>query len=201
MDLILDSANGKLVIIAINNGSEFVEILEDGGSIAEQITVVVEKVLAKSGINDILNVNNFGINVGPGSFTGIRIAISYLSGVLAFFPKNANIVEFTTLDILENQLDFKSDVVVMKADNFGNYFVKYKNSLEIQTLKYEEIEKNSGYLYAVDDHISSDIFSNFKKVSVSRNSVNGIKKSYLLGQKVAINENFVINPRYFNSFV
>lgn len=56
------------------------EVSEGEGSHFEQLSGLVARLLAKAGIS-LADVSALGVGVGPGSFTGIRIGMSYAKGV------------------------------------------------------------------------------------------------------------------------
>ena len=61
------------------------------------------------------NVGNVLVSIGPGSFTGVRIAISVVKGM--FYGRNVNFYEVNELDALAYQVFYSLDSNFLSQDN------------------------------------------------------------------------------------
>ena len=61
------------------------------------------------------NVENVLVSIGPGSFTGVRIAISVVKGM--FYGRNVNFYEVNELDALAYQVFYSLDSNFLSQDN------------------------------------------------------------------------------------
>lgn len=89
-------------------------------------------------IRDLLKTNNLqikdldaiGVNIGPGSFTGIRAGIT-IARVMAQ-QANLKLIGITSLEILSKLAENKENTIVtLDARKNKVYFAQYKNSEEI----------------------------------------------------------------------
>lgn len=95
---------------------------------SETLLPLIEKLLEKASLN-LENVELFACTVGPGSFTGTRIAVSVVKGLA--LSKNVPCVGLSTLEVLANNvLSFDGIVCpVMSArrDTYYNAFFEAKD--------------------------------------------------------------------------
>ena len=70
------------------------------------------------------------VGIGPGSFTGLRIGLSVSKGLC--YPHNINLIGISTLKILANSVNPKTENIVCLINDKGNYFYmsKYNSALE-----------------------------------------------------------------------
>ncbi|WP_237152709.1 tRNA (adenosine(37)-N6)-threonylcarbamoyltransferase complex dimerization subunit type 1 TsaB [Oryzibacter oryziterrae] len=80
LTLALDTALDRTAVALSGNGVEhvIVERMERGH--AERLMPMVERALAEAGL-PLSALDRIGVNVGPGSFTGIRIAVAAARGL------------------------------------------------------------------------------------------------------------------------
>lgn len=99
--------------------------LHNGNKLLGEITLEVSKTHSKTILDkigklfewcekDVNDVNNVVVSVGPGSFTGVRIAIAIVKGM--FYGKNVNIYEVNELDALAYKCIFSLNNCVKKGE-------------------------------------------------------------------------------------
>ncbi|MDR1721012.1 MAG: tRNA (adenosine(37)-N6)-threonylcarbamoyltransferase complex dimerization subunit type 1 TsaB [Endomicrobium sp.] len=142
--------SGKTFSLAINeNGRDTASLYYDCGQIhSELIISAIERLLKDSG-NNLQNIDQFAVSVGPGSFTGIRIgmtavktfaqalnkpvvAIDALSILEKSFIKKAKEVKLIpVIDALRGEVYVKNGkkIVIKNTDLFIKELKKYKNNL------------------------------------------------------------------------
>lgn len=122
---------------------------------SESALKYIDELLQESGLN-IQDIDVFGVNVGPGSFTGIRIGMSLCKGFLACIDKP--VVAFTSLDVIGRG---KQGVVVLRAckDDFyaGDSTTIGADNLRIMTN--EEVEQAQNIIegQSLDAKVELDI--------------------------------------------
>jgi len=138
---------------------------------AEDLLKVIQERLG----NDMSEVEEIYINVGPGSFTGIRAGLALITGLTV--ATKIKVIPFTTFDMFEyNKLTAKE---ILAVNGFSNFvyikYIKGKKSymqcLEIEKLM--EIAKNAT-VYSYSDKIIkklSDHSIKTKNVSISPKNV------------------------------
>lgn len=134
---------------------------------AKELMPTVDKVLKENNIT-IDEIDTFGITIGPGSFTGIRIGISTVKGFT--FLTNKNVIEITSLEniarTLDNNITANYDYVVTLIDgkNEQSYYGLYKvNNLDYsinnkeKLVNYITIFEKAININDLTNHIQEDI--------------------------------------------
>ncbi|SHE63219.1 tRNA threonylcarbamoyl adenosine modification protein YeaZ [Marinitoga hydrogenitolerans DSM 16785] len=94
----IDASNkGLLIVLKKNNSVYYKENFEKNSG--SYIIALIDEILKENSI-DLDNIDFFGCSVGPGSFTGIRISIASLQGLL--FKKNKHVVPVISTEVLFN---------------------------------------------------------------------------------------------------
>ena len=119
-------------------------------------------------IRDILKFNNIkisdldaiGVNIGPGSFTGIRAGIT-IARVLAQ-QTNIKLVGITSLEILSKINETNSDtIVILDARKNKLYFAKYAGNKEIIAPKLIDKDDIELYINKKSTIITDSVISQF----------------------------------------
>ncbi|GAB6188797.1 tRNA (adenosine(37)-N6)-threonylcarbamoyltransferase complex dimerization subunit type 1 TsaB [Marinitoga arctica] len=127
----IDASNkGVLVVLKTSQGFFYKENFEkNSGSF---IISLIDEILKENNII-IDEIDLFGCSIGPGSFTGIRISIASLQGLL--FNKNKKVVPVISTEILFNSYNgpFKKDkIAVLKRARIDAAYVHvFKNEQTI----------------------------------------------------------------------
>ena len=87
--------------VGLFKGDQLIDILEEGNgySHSEKLGIFTKELLNRNAIS-ISDICAIAIGVGPGSYTGLRIGVSFVKG-LAFVHK-IPIIKFTSLEIMAN---------------------------------------------------------------------------------------------------
>lgn len=102
---------------------------------SERLMLLIDEVLKNSGL-ELKDVDLFSCTVGPGSFTGLRIAIATIKGLAQSL--NKSVIALSTLEALAHNLPFSREVIcpVMDAQRDQVYTCFYRwteESLEALT--------------------------------------------------------------------
>lgn len=131
MIAISSSTKKALIAVEINNKQKIKE-LDSNCKHAENILKEIDNLLEE--INEGFDQNDcFAVVIGPGSFTGIRIALALIKGFV--FSKNSNIISLTTFDLMakaylnKNNIK-KSFICVINALGGLYYICKYNRDGE-----------------------------------------------------------------------
>ncbi len=141
--LIIDTANDSLLVVLSIDGQVFSRIGETKSRHNESLLPLVDKILTehKLKINDI---DQLGVVVGPGSFTGIRVGIATIKAfrdVLKVDARGINNLDY--LFSIARAEDDNVSVVAIKGSR-DSYFVarlingivyKYERNLSLEELK------------------------------------------------------------------
>jgi tRNA threonylcarbamoyl adenosine modification protein YeaZ len=117
----IDTSSTELSIGLLHEGSPFLTCTRYvRNSHAEHITNAVKFVLSSSGIVTA-DLSAVGIAVGPGSFTGLRIGISFLKGLL--LKRDTPVVPVSSLQSLAEAYENNTGTLVAAIDaRQGNVF-------------------------------------------------------------------------------
>ena len=96
--MIIDTANDVANYAIRSGGKDYVMYSPKGDRHSESVLKYIDKLLTESGLG-LKDIDVFGVNIGPGSFTGVRIGLSVLKGFLAG-GLSAKVVAFNSLEVL-----------------------------------------------------------------------------------------------------
>ena len=131
MKILAIESSGSSLSIAISENSNIVtEYFYNAGKIHSDVLVPLTEKIVKGAKWELKDIDKFAVSCGPGSFTGIRVAMSVIKTLAQTL--NKPIVSVDTLDILQNQLNIKNIKIVPAIDALRNeVFVKEKDKIVI----------------------------------------------------------------------
>ncbi len=145
MKLFIDTSNKKLIFGLIDEFNNVVDFYIDNtnNDIVKRTLVDVKKFLMKNKL-ELNKINNFLITIGPGSFTGVKVALNILNSV-ALINEIESVKVIDSFKLIE-QDEFDSTVIPFGKSKF--YFKK-KKSKKITIISEEDFKKldnvNNGY--------------------------------------------------------
>ncbi|MDR2066572.1 MAG: tRNA (adenosine(37)-N6)-threonylcarbamoyltransferase complex dimerization subunit type 1 TsaB [Endomicrobium sp.] len=149
MKILSIETSGKTFSIALNENSKTIAFFyyEYGHIHSEIIITAVERVLEDTN-NSFESIDKFALSLGPGSFTGIRVAmaaiktfaqilnkpivaIDTLSILEASLPKIKGIKIIASIDALRNEVFIKQGkkIIIKNIDLFIKSLKKYNNKI------------------------------------------------------------------------
>ena len=136
MKILSIETSGKICAVAISEEDRVVQerIIEDENTHSVKLMPLIEKVLKEASWK-LEDIDLFACDIGPGSFTGIRIGVSTIKAFLDATRKQA--VGVTSLEILAYQLD--TDAIICSLIDAKNHNV-YAGFFERQNERYVPVE-------------------------------------------------------------
>lgn len=135
--LCLDTSSEKIALGLIKNGERLIFVSE-AGSKKHNSTMLsyIDTLLHNNGL-EINDIDYFGVVVGPGSFTGIRVGVATINAFA--LALNKPVIEIISLEQLFNNTDIMS---VLDCKH-NNYYcgLKIGGKIEYLALTGEEIEQ------------------------------------------------------------
>jgi len=122
----IDTATSLCTVgIAGDEGFEADYRINRGYIHGEYLSVVIKQVMKASGIS-LSDIDGFAVSIGPGSFTGLRIGLSVIKGIVLGYEKPVAAVD--TMDGLINRIPPVSDngCVMLTARKGEIYQGKYR---------------------------------------------------------------------------
>lgn len=139
--MIIISSSQKDVYV-LYKGENIITEKINGRSSGSKIVSKIKKIIDENGIT-LSEVNEFGIDIGPGSFTGIRIGIAVIQGLL-FGRQNYKLKRFYSSDVMSYEFKTKKIAVINRARDDAAYITLYdegKRITEPKMVFVEELKK------------------------------------------------------------
>ncbi|MGX9340489.1 hypothetical protein [Mycoplasma sp. 4044] len=151
MNLFLDGCLEDLAIGLYNSKLKLIDkvIIDKLNKKVDVLPHLVEKILTQNSAK-VTDLNAIYINVGPGSFTGSRIALTF-ARTICQIHKNTQLYVTSTIQLLKKQL--KNDILFIKANKYTSYKIDTNNDEK------HELVKN----IVVDEIDYSELLINFKE--------------------------------------
>jgi len=126
--LIIDTVTPNMYVVLVKNG-EIVEqkIIRGNKNHSRTLTKTVGEILRKGGV-EFNQISVFACDIGPGSFTGIRIGIAAVKGYMTVFPR-AQSVTFTSLELLAEKTKCQNCLMDAGRDLF--YYQKFCDGIAV----------------------------------------------------------------------
>lgn len=130
MKILVINTAGMTAQLALQAGNlNYFSELDASMKHSENLLPEIEKLLVKANVN-LNELEYLAVNVGPGSFTGLRISIATAKALLVTHP-NLKAVKFNSFEMLANNFfknnkDEKIDIVLNALS--GLYFVSTFNN-------------------------------------------------------------------------
>ena len=135
---------GSICAVALSEDNKLIkeELIDDGNTHSVKLMPLVDKLLSETNTK-VSDIDLFACDIGPGSFTGIRIGVSTIKAFMDVTNKKT--VGITSLEILAYNLDTEDIVCSLidaKNDNVYYGFFKKMNGIyqKIEDLGFDNIE-------------------------------------------------------------
>lgn len=173
--LAIDSSKMSAQIALKKDKETFVYFMDETKSHSEFLLKEIAQFLKNHEIK-IQDVDCIAINVGPGSFTGIRIGISFVKAFMFVLKQKCVIVDNFELISFNIKQKPSSYYVVLNSNNEDFYCAKYENEnvsyLSLNSKKLNEIVSKTGELVFCDkkqEEYFKDVI-NLQKIEVDTNT-------------------------------
>lgn len=127
--LIINTANDKLFVVLQLGDNVFCKISESKMHHNETMLPLIDELLKENNAN-VKDVQEFGVVIGPGSFTGIRVGIATIKAFrdsLGVVAKGINNLDY--LFKLAKKADKNIDTVAIKGSKDSYFVAKYINDI------------------------------------------------------------------------
>ena len=155
----------KNINVFIQEDNNIIDFIESNktNSQAELLVYLVEELFKKNNLS-YKDIDCFSVINGPGSFIGIKVAISFIKAIKSVY-KNKKFIVNNVFDILS--FDEQYDYILLKAD-LKNYYIKDRNNNIDIINSFENIENNSILLTNINDiDIKKNIVLKNKDISIN----------------------------------
>ncbi|BBE29953.1 tRNA threonylcarbamoyladenosine biosynthesis protein TsaB [Tepiditoga spiralis] len=152
--LIISSSSKEIFILITKNKKIYLKTITGKGS-GSKIAPVIKKMIDELNIN-INDFNEFAIDIGPGSFTGIRISIAFLQGLMINSNKKIKTFYSTDLINISFEKEVKKRMVLKRAREDAAYVSLYENKKRLfgpKMISAEELKKYEDYALLGDESL------------------------------------------------
>ena len=157
--LILDSSTKKLYVCLVSdNKILFEKYIEGRNDHAKNIVSTIDEALKSASI-DTDKLNEVIVGVGPGSYTGVRMAVA-VAKMMAVFKKNIKLYTISTLMLMSSN---KKGLVLSSIDaRRGNCFGmiidndSLKYVINEGLISYEELKNNKYDVEVTEENFAVD---------------------------------------------
>jgi len=166
--LLLDSSN-SLLSVGIKKDNKLIDKISYScfQRQSEYMVVEIEKIFKRNNL-DIKNINGVMVSIGPGSYTGIRIALTIAKVIC--FALSIPIYPISTLEINKKLND--NSIVLFNARSNRSYigvFSKTKRLLKDQVMNNEDVVKY------IKTHKSFSLIGDLSYLSMKGESVDTLE--------------------------
>ncbi len=177
--LILDSATKTLYVALVKDNNVLKEIyLEGRNDHAKNIVLKVEEILNENNIK-AFDLDNILVGIGPGSYTGVRMAVTVCKMLSVF--GNKNLYSISTLKLMAS--GYKGRVLTRIDARRSNSFGMILNTLNDEYIIDEAMYDTNELLnHEFDFDVTED---NFK-----------VDPIYCINHMVKVNEPHLLVPNY-----
>ena len=146
MKLFIDTSNKKFILAIINEDNKIIDFFmrDTNNDIVKNAVYYIDKMIKKNELK-LNDFNRYMLTIGPGSFTGVKVALNIIKTIDLIHPIE-KVYTIETFDLIEDNRRYT-------AIPFGKskFYLKDKNSFlkKIKVInditKYNEDEINLGY--------------------------------------------------------
>ena len=152
--LILDSATNKLYVsLVIDETVVYETYTSSEKGHAKTIMVEIENACKKGGI-ELINVDKVIVGIGPGSYTGVRMAVT-VGKMMATMAESIKLYSISTLVLMASGFDGKvlSTIDARRGNCFGMIYDMNSDSyIQNEALYERALLENNEFNYKVDEN-------------------------------------------------
>lgn len=195
----------KILAISTTNINSYVALKNDDlisiknviDKQSEKLLPTIDETLTENKLA-LKDIDCFAVNVGPGSFTGIRIGLATIKAFL--FSQNKPCIVLNSFDLVSYNILDKDFVVIVDSGNKDFYYAIYKNGQIVELSNLEEdavikLAKNLNlplYVSSLDeDKIHNDYI---KVVKFNKENILNIAINKFNNNEIAVNTD--LSPIY-----
>lgn len=174
--LFLDTSNKKINAAIFNDGEIFTKEVDVNNDIAEKLHITLSEVINESKVSK-KDFDKFIVAVGPGSFTGIRMAVTVIKTYAYSLGKK--VIPISTLELMAST-NVKTNYILPAIEDRGPFYYLglYDKDLNLidteQRVNFNNYVSNIGNMNDVTIITSNESEINFKRIFSKYKDIEGI---------------------------
>ena len=181
--------NCSVALFRDNNLLQIIEQLTDKYLHAEQLNIFIESILIKSN-NSLKELDAIVLSKGPGSYTGLRIGLSFAKGIA--FSLNKPIIPINTIESLSCEINDLNYILAIHAYSDYYFIQEYRDAIKFGDPFFDKI-KNINYSHNIYGYNLKDCESSINIIPSSIKIANIAYKNY---DKYKCDNIKLIKPNY-----
>lgn len=189
--LAVDSVGKTIQVVLINDDKTLKKELDMNQNASEYLLSIIDNILTESNVS-LKDLDYLALNVGPGSFTGIRIAMSLFKGFMV--STNLKCIVVNSFELISYNINSDKFITVLDSGTTG-YYGMIKDNVLTTFLALEErelIDLSKEYKIVSDIDLNQNI--SYTKVEKSQNALVDCVKIAL--SKGNIKNEYELEPLY-----
>ena len=174
MNILAINTTNKLAKVVCKSNDKIKQCKMDS-SYSEHILPAIMDVLEQSDV-ELSQIDCLGIVTGPGSFTGIRIGMSVVKGIMC--AQNTKCVQVNSFELVSYNIKDQNFIVLLDSGNQEPYYAIFKNRV-CEEYGFSSIDKIKNYAqtrelkiyYSSAEKTAFDKFDFLQSVEVAENSL------------------------------
>ncbi len=174
MKLFIDTSNKKFILAIVNDENSIIDFLmkDTDNDIIKNSISMIKKFVDKNKVN-LNDINEYMITIGPGSFTGVKVALNIVRTINLVNPVN-KIYTINTFNLIDDKekrytaIPFGKNKFYLKDKK--RVFKKVKIISEFEKIKKDEV--NFGYDNFTKEKLMKKIKNNSFKLLDNLDKVN-----------------------------
>ncbi|AHI52544.1 tRNA (adenosine(37)-N6)-threonylcarbamoyltransferase complex dimerization subunit type 1 TsaB [Spiroplasma culicicola] len=188
MNLFIDTSNNKLIIILEQNNQIIDHLFLDNQTRISDIALEKLHDFLKQNNLTIKDIKDFYLTVGPGSYTGVRVAVTIIKTLKTI----DNSINVYTISSLAFQAGAKSAISLLDARGNKFYMGIYKNK---ECIIVDQLIPTDYLENFTDEFQGFDVLKDYNGIDFNENFLN-LKANFKL-----VNDIEEIEPQYIKHFI
>lgn len=188
--LIIDCSHGNFIGLITEQGESFISDLLLKSDL---ILASVEQILKENNLS-LDNLSAVAVNIGPGSFTGLRVGVTIAKGLS--IVKNIPVISYTSFEAIIANLrrDEKNPVIVLEGFS-DYYYIKHKKEECLEKSDIVEILEKTQNSVLCNEKVAKNLnFAKFQPINTL--PFNAVKAKMLDNQFTSVND---LEPVYLRA--
>jgi len=177
--------------VSLFKNSELIAIKEDSNRNHSSLLGQFVDDIFKKHDTDISSLDAIALSIGPGSYTGLRIGLSFAKGIA--FSLNKPIIPIDTMDSINDSINDSNYFIILPAYKNHFFIQEYKEGIKLNNIVFNKIDfiKDNSVIYGYsEDKLEKNI------ININPSSINVANVAYKYYDNYICHNIKSIKPNY-----